>query len=769
MRLFIAEKPSIAQAIAAEIGIKKSSKGYKICTNGDIVTHCFGHMLELAEPDTYTPDNIPLTKSGKKKWRLEDLPIAPEKFKKITKNSCKEQIKIIKELISKLRSNDCIVNAGDPDREGQLLVDEIIEYCKYKGKVLRYWQSAMDPVSVQRALSKLENNEKYYNWGIAAQARSQADWLIGMNLTRCLTVLNSNDIYSVGRVQTPLLKIICDRDNAIKNFKPKRFYNLKISFKTINGDLYQGTWEIPESLKNEDGYLLDESIAKEHLLRILNKPGKISSFEQKLKKENPPLPFDLATLQEQCSNKFGFSASKTLEIAQQLYEKHKMTSYPRSSCGYLPSSQKDDVKVIFSILHDILPNLQQAISTANPLRESKVWNDKAVGEEAHTGIIPTLKSVTSSEYAELSNDCKKVYELIATRYVACFLPDFSYQETVIFSEVENELFKTTGKKIIDKGFKSLLVNEKENKEPTFIPIVSKGDPINVDSGEVTDGETKPPKPFTEGTLIKTMQNVSKYIDDKEAKKILSDTDGIGTAATRAEVIKTLFDRGYIETLKNKIKATEKGHFLISVAPKILTSPILTAQTETKLNKIQKNEASLSLFMQDQTEFLNACLKEAQLGFKKYEKLCPDCHHTIKRFKSKFNDSWYWKCFNCNSSFKDNAGDIGDKIEKVAQVPCPHCKNGIFKYPDKFNPGTFRWYCKSCDKSFKDENGKPGTETIKEKKQYNTCPACKEQSLCYLADKTDPNKHYHFCFKCKASFTDKEGKPDTKIEKKNKER
>ena len=818
MKLYIAEKPSVAKVIAEELGVAKRCTGYINCKNGDIVTNCYGHMLELAEPDAYLPDTVPLNKNKAKVWRLQDLPIIPKKWLKAELADCKNQLKVIKELLSRLKPDDAVVNAGDPDREGQLLVDEVLNHFAYKGSVLRYWSSAMDKVSVQRALEKLEDNDKYALWGTAAEARARADWLIGMNLTRLITLRNHTPkVLSVGRVQTPVLQLVVERDAQINNFKSKKYFNLEVTFSHLNGD-YVGKWQIPEDLLSPDGYLLDKNIVADKIAALQGKTGEIASFTQQVKRKSPPLPFTLSTMQQLCSRKFKFSAKKTLDILQSLYEK-KLTTYPRSSCPYLPESQKADVAKILEHLKVTFPQLQSYIAACKPQRQSSVWNDKAVNEEAHTGIVPTLCGITPDGFKALKPEEQQVYELVARQYIGCFLSDYAYQENKIVTKVGTDVFNTTLNVVLNQGWKGFNKEEddkdaQDKASAAKVPAVSKGDLVRVKSAEEKSADTKPPQPFTEGTLIKAMENIAAYVTDPAEKKILKDDDGIGTAATRADIISKLKTRDYIEEVKGKLHSTETGRQLVTIVPQKLLSASLTAQAEKELKKIQKGDGQLSVFMQEEEQFLKDLMTEAQnmssavlegekcpkCGSKLWRREskfkqgqfywfcenqdcsarfvdangkpgaeiivisadCPCCgqKNAVRRFESKKKPgTFFWHCSNeqCGAYFQDNHGKLGEKEEKAAAVKCPSCgKELLRRYESKKKPGAYYWFCSGCKAHFADDHGKPGDKQEFAKLQEAKCPKCGKTAK-RLANKNDPAKFHWYCWDCKTSFKDQDGK------------
>ena len=611
MRVFVAEKPSVARAIASAIGVKQQKDGYIECKDGSIVTNCFGHLLERAEPDYYLPDSVPVNPKTKRKiWRREDLPIIPEKFKKHISSGKSKQVKIIKSLVATASE---VVNAGDPDREGQLLVDEVLEYVGYKGKVTRYWQSAMDSVSVKRALNSIVDNRKYYSWGIAAEARGIADWLVGMNYSRQLTIKN-HSLISVGRVQTPVLRIVVDRDQAIANFKPKDFFNLECTFKNSNYS-YKGKLQIPEDLLDPEGQLTDRNKLNTICTEITGKTGTVTRANKELKKTQPKLLYTLADLQVDCSRLYGMSAKKTLDIAQELYETHKLTTYPRSSCEYLPKAQIKDVSVILNYLKDGLSEYTKYVAMATNIEGKRVFNDEKVNEAAHTGLAPTPSPVTQAKISALSDDCKKVYFLIVKRYICCFMPPYMYNELTVETRVNSYLFKTTLKSAVQAGFKAFdSQNEKEDETIKELPKIKLNDVVTLTDQNIISGKTTPPKYFTEGTLIQAMRNIAKYIDNAAEKKLLKETDGLGTEATRAEIIERLKAHNFIEVSKSgktkgKIISTEEGRNALKVIPQKLQSAVLTAHEEEKLRLIQESKLSLSEFVVTKEKELRQTMSE----------------------------------------------------------------------------------------------------------------------------------------------------------------
>lgn len=414
MRLFIAEKPSVAKAIAAELGITGKSDGFIRC-GGDAITWCFGHMLEQAEPDEYLPGDVPVNPAtGKKLWRVEDLPVIPATWIMRPRADAKQQLAVIGKLLGEASE---VVNAGDPDREGQLLVDEILVHFGNKKPVLRYWASAQDSVSVKRALAALKDNSGYHSWGLAAQARGRADWLIGMNLSRAYTLRaqrgGSRTLLTVGRVQTPTLALVVARDREIEAFRPIPYHAIHVRIQHANG-AFLARWEAKEEqggLDNE-GRLVDGSQADALVLALADRSGRIAQYRQEAKQKGHPRAYSLPDITLAASNKYGYTATEVLEACQSLYEQ-KLTSYPRTDCGYLPESQHADAPEVLAAVKQVNPWLAHLVDGADTTIKSKTWDDSKV--TAHHGIVPTMHKGSA---AGLSDQEKNIYDLIVRVYLA---------------------------------------------------------------------------------------------------------------------------------------------------------------------------------------------------------------------------------------------------------------------------------------------------------------------------------------------------------------
>ena len=659
MKLIIAEKPSLAKAIRDVVG-----KEYT-------VTNAFGHILEQAEPDEYTPADVPVNpKTGKKRWRLEDLPILPQTWIKHPKPDAKDQLMKIKGM---LKEASLVVNAGDPDREGQLLIDEILEYCRYRGPVQRVWLASLDETSVKKAFANLRDNKEYRTLSQAAEARSRADWVVGMNLTRAWTIKNSG-LLSVGRVQTPTLALVVRRDLEIEQFKPRDFFEVIANCRHQNGD-FLAKWRPAANDGpgfDEEGRLVDRKLADSIAAKAAGQ-GKVSKYEAKDSKQSAPLPFSLSALQKAASAKFGMSANQVLETAQSLYEK-KITSYPRSDARYLPEEQHGDAGRILS--HLPAPDSLKGKLSAN--RKHPAWNTGKV--TAHHAIIPTGDRATGLTDAE-----QKIYDLIWKSYVALFLPDYLYKAIAVVVDLGGEQWTASGRLDLDMGWKALYgasaADDDEDGEgdgKAKLPSMTTGDSIAGQKGEVQAKQTKPPARFTDGTMIEAMSNIHKFVTDAAAKAKLKETSGIGTEATRANVLETLVKRGFVERKGKQIISTQTGRSLVKALPADLTDPVTTARWEDHLSSIADGKLDPAKFMgaiqqmvRDQLGKVTAGVSVSggksgggSGGTKKVGPQCPDCKTATIILKTKTGKPFV-KCEKCGSAWWPDRNDpkkLGSKWE-----------------------------------------------------------------------------------------------------------
>ena len=605
MRLFIAEKPSVAKAIVAELGCVTRGDGFITCKDGSVVTWCFGHLLEQAEPDAYLPDDVPRTKKGSKVWRFEDLPIYPKNWKLLPKNDkgVKKQLATIGKLLKKA---SLVVHAGDPDREGQLLVDEVLEHFRYTGRVQRFWVSAQDSASIRKGLTNLRDNEAFDGMRLAALGRSRADWLLGMNLSRAYTLARQaqgkKELIAVGRVQTSTLALVAKRDVAIRDFKPVPYFVIKA--RLGGGKPFTAVWEPEESQAgiDEQKRLVDRCIAAA-LQQRLKAVGQatVVRCSRTPKKIAQPKAFSLADIQLGASNQFGFSAEKTLNLCQSLYETHKATSYPRTDCSFLPESQYADAKNVLAAIAKTMPPLAGLVAKCDCSIQSPTWNDKKI--TAHHGIIPTQQAADGSKF---SDDERKIYRLIAERYLSNFLPAHEYLACSIELRIATERFSAKGRLVTKPGWKvvtSAADEDKADDEGQALPELKSGLQLPVSGIDCEEERTKPPAAFTEGTLIRAMENIHQAVNDPQSKKFLKEGDGIGTPATRAAIIAELKRKKYLEVKGKKIVATELGLHLLQVVPDVMKNPVLTALFERILREVEAGNVPLDVFIEKQKQLV----------------------------------------------------------------------------------------------------------------------------------------------------------------------
>jgi len=624
MNLYIAEKPSLARAIAdAFPKPHKKEDGFIRLGNGDCISWCIGHLLEQVEPDVYDPKY--------KQWRLEHLPILPQQWKLQPKAKTKKQLIVLKKLINQA---DQIIHAGDPDREGQLLVDQVIAYhntpASKRNTLKRCLISDMNPAAVRRALDQLRDNKEFSALSTSALARTRADWLYGINMTRAYTVqgrkVGYDGVLSVGRVQTPILGLVVRRDQEIESFVSKPFYEVHAHLLTADGQSLTAKWKPSEACQphmDSEGRVLVKKLAENVVERITDKPATVKTVEEKLKTQPPPLPYNLSTLQIDAAKRYGLSAQQVLDLCQTLYERHKLITYPRSSSRHLPLEHFQRADKVISAIASTCDRLKSATEQANRTLKSQAWNDKKV--EAHHAIIPTEKH---ADFSTLNTDEKHIYELLARQYLYQFYPKYEYFETRIEVLIEGGLFTANAKRTKVMGWKSLS-NAENNKRNTLadkdnthaanvdsgnsaLPPLSNGEKLHCKHGELMEKQTQPPLHFTDASLLAAMTGIARYVKDPDVKKVLRETDGLGTEATRASIIELLFKRGYLLRQKKSIHSTPAGKGLIQSLPEAATKPDMTAEWESTLNSISTRQGSYEAFMGGLTQSLGALIDHVKI-------------------------------------------------------------------------------------------------------------------------------------------------------------
>lgn len=668
MRLYIAEKPSMGREIAAVLpGPVRKGNGF-IETGAGTVTWLFGHVLRQAEPQEYD--------AKYKVWRAEDLPIIPEHWKLMVSESSAKQFAVVKQLISQAEE---IVHAGDPDREGQLLVDEVLEYVGCNKPVQRILLNALDEKSIREAIDQLKPNAQFFNLRQSALGRARADWLIGMNLSRAYTMAAQRSghrklVLPIGRVKTPTLALVVRREREIENFKPVDYFNIKAVFQHANGQ-FQAQWkpnEMQQGLDSE-GRLVDKQIAEDKLKFFGQESltGMISGYSKAKKQEAQRLPFSLSTLQVLAGRRFGYEPQQVLDTAQALYER-KLTTYPRSDCEYLPTNQFKDSQSILTNLQgcgdDTLANWAKG---ADGKIKSRAWNDKKIS--AHHAIIPTR---VKADLSKMNAVERNIYFLIAQAYMAQFYPVHTYYQTKVEVAYKEELFTASGRTEIDLGWKALYTSKKNNEaaneegqdkadngqEENNLPPMKKNDNVDYVSGELAKSVTRPPVRFTQATLIAAMKDIHKFVQDPEAKKQLKAVYGIGTEATRATILDELIHkRKLIKEMgkKKQLQPTEAGYLLVDAVPEELSYPDFTAIWEDQLHSMAEGDGSLEAFLQTQVDFTTKMCRKAEGTSLVVEDAvkCPRCGLGILQKRHGKNGD-FWGCSNyprCRMTCNDKEG------------------------------------------------------------------------------------------------------------------
>ena len=605
MIVYIAEKPGLGRAIASAIGGQQHKRdGYIELANGDCITWCIGHLLEQAEPDKYNP--------AFSKWALHHLPIVPDKWQLVPKKSTQKQLNVVKRL---LKTASHVVNAGDPDREGQLLVDEVISFCGVKPTIIeqagRLLINDLNNSAVKKSLQNMRTNKEFVGLSTSALARSRADWLYGLNLTRAYTLLGQRGGYrgvlSVGRVQTPVLGLVVRRDQEIADFVSKPFFEVVANLQTQSKATFKAKWQPSsacEPYQDEEGRVLSRKLAQTVVNKTQGQTAVVTDYKVQNKQSPPPLPYSLSILQIDGSKRFNLSPKAVLDVCQSLYEKHQLITYPRSDSRYLPKEQFSQAAKILSAIKTNVPGLADAIDNANPKLKSKAWDDSKV--DAHHAIIPTHRS---KAVGSLTADEAKIYQLIATQYLMQFYGPHKYAEQVAKLDIAGGEFVAKGKATQDQGW--LALSKNDSKTEALIPTLAKGEVLQCIDSELIEKQTTAPKHFTEATLLAAMTGIARYVHDSEIKKILKDTDGLGTEATRASIIDLLFKRQFMQKLGKEIRATDTGKALISALPPQTTQPDMTALWEANLDKIAHKSMRYDAFMQPLTESIGQLISLSQ--------------------------------------------------------------------------------------------------------------------------------------------------------------
>jgi DNA topoisomerase-3 len=584
MKVCIAEKPSVAREIATILGANSKKEGYYE-GNGYAVTYTFGHLCTLLEPKDYKPHW--------KSWDLNNLPMLPERFTtKVTNDSgIKKQFNIIKTLFEKAT---VVINCGDAGTEGELIQRWVINQCGYKGKVKRLWISSLTQEAINEGFKNLKSSEHYDNLYYAGFSRAIGDWLLGLNATRLYTVKYGGykQVLSVGRVQTPTLAMLVNRFKEITNFKPQPYWELQTSYRNTLFNYEDGRFT-----KKEEGQVLADKVKKSEF--------EIVSVTKKKGKEYAPKLFDLTGLQVYCNNKFGFSADETLKIVQKLYEM-KVVTYPRVDTTFLPNDIYPKISGILSKLTNYT-QLTKELLGSKIKKSKRVFDDKKVTD--HHAIIPT------GIQGNLQYNQQQVYDIITRRFIGVFYPDSEVSNTTILAKAAEVPFKTTGKEIITKGWRIVFEKEdnsikKELNQQSILPTFVEGEK-GAHEPSFVEKETKPPRNFSEASLLRAMETAGKQVDDDEMRELMKE-NGIGRPSTRASIIETLFRRKYIERKKKLVLPTQTGIDLINIIDnELLKSAELTGRWEKRLKEIERGEFKAGTFINNMKKMVDELVYEVR--------------------------------------------------------------------------------------------------------------------------------------------------------------
>ncbi|MFV5171133.1 DNA topoisomerase III [Bacillus cereus] len=654
----IAEKPSVARDIAKVLKCTKKGNGF---LEGDkyIVTWALGHLVTLADPESY--DN------KYKTWNLEDLPMLPERMKLVVIKQTGKQFNAVKNQLTRNDVNELIV-ATDAGREGELVARWIIEKAKVNKPIKRLWISSVTDKAIKDGFANLKPGKAYDNLYASAVARSEADWYIGLNATRALTT-RFNAQLNCGRVQTPTVAMIASREDEIKNFKAQTYYGieaqtmekLKLTWQDANGN--------SRSFNKEKIGGIVKSLDKQN--------ATVVEIDKKQKKSFSPGLYDLTELQRDANKKFGYSAKETLNIMQKLYEQHKVLTYPRTDSRYISS--------------DIVGTLPERLKACGvgeyrpfahkvlqkPIKPNKSFVDNSKVSDHHA-IIPTEGYVNFSAFTDKE---RKIYDLVVKRFLAVLFPAFEYEQLTLRTKVGNETFIARGKTILHAGWKEVYENRFEDDDVTddvkeqILPHIEKGDTLTVKLLMQTSGQTKAPARFNEATLLSAMENPTKYMDtqNKQLADMLKSTGGLGTVATRADIIDKLFNSFLIEKRGKDIYITSKGRQLLDLVPEELKSPTLTGEWEQKLEAIAKGKLKKEVFISEMKKYTKEIVSEIKSSDKKYKhdnistKSCPDCGKPMLEVNGKKG-----KMLVC----QDRECGHRKNVSRTTNARCPQCKKKL---------------------------------------------------------------------------------------------
>lgn len=591
--LVLAEKPSVARDIAKVLNSNQKGNGF-LAGPKYVVTWALGHLVTLADPETYS--------DRYKTWNIEDLPMLPKKMELVVIRETSKQFGVVKNLLHRDDIDELVI-ATDSGREGELVARWIIMKAGFRKPIKRLWISSQTDKAIKDGFANLKPARDYDNLFYSAQSRSEADWLVGLNVTRALTC-KFNAQLSAGRVQTPTLAMIVERENEIRKFVPKDYWSINASFE---GFTVQWQDKASGQTRTFDKKKADDIVAK-----VTGQTGQIVEVRKEAKRDLPPLAYDLTELQRDANRKYGYSAKQTLNIMQKLYEAHKLVTYPRTDSRYIT---EDIVPTLTERLKSIAvgPYAKSAQSIIrNKIVVTKRFVDSSKVSDHHA-IIPTEQYVN---LASLNNEERNIYDLIVKRFLAVLNPPFEYEQTTVKVDVKGEFFYAKGKivkswgwKSVYEGFGKLEEDDEDDENSQSLPDVKQGQKAALTSVKSVNGKTKPPSRYTEATLLSAMEHPGKFVENKALREALESTSGLGTPATRADIIEKLFNTFYIERKGKEIFPTSKGIQLVGIVPSDLKSPELTAKWEQQLSLISKGKTNSAAFVAEMRNYATKLVKD----------------------------------------------------------------------------------------------------------------------------------------------------------------
>lgn len=656
--LVLAEKPSVAREIARVLGCNQKGNGH-LSGGKYIVTWALGHLVTLADPETYGEKY--------KKWDLETLPMLPKKMELVVIKETAGQFNTVRGLM-KREDVDELVIATDSGREGELVARWIIEKAGFRKPIKRLWISSQTDKAIKDGFSVLKPGRDYENLFRSAQSRAEADWLVGLNVTRALTCKHNAQL-SAGRVQTPTLAMIVDREEEIRRFQPKDFWQIQAFM-----DGFSLRWQEKASGQTR---IFDKARAESITQALAGKKGTVIELHKSARQELPPLAYDLTELQRDANRRFGFSAKQTLSIMQRLYEHYKLVTYPRTDSRHITD---DMVPTLTDRLKSISvgPYAQAAgalIKNRFKVTKRLVDNSKVTD---HHAILPTEQFV---DLNALSIEERRVYDLIVKRFLAVLSPSFDYDETSVKVDIGGELFTAKGRMVRSQGWRAVYEgfdssededdedpNREKEKDQT-LPELKKGDSLTITSVKTINGKTKPPARYTEATLLTAMEHPGKFVEDSRLKQALEATSGLGTPATRADIIEKLFDTFYVERKGKEIFPTSKGIQLIKLVPEDLKSPSLTAKWEQKLTAISRGQENGAVFVEEMKKYATSLVGAVIANSENYRhdnvtrEKCPECGKFLLDVNGKKG-----KMLVC----PDRECGYRKSVSLVSNARCPEC-------------------------------------------------------------------------------------------------